>query len=201
MRSTTQARAVHASLRARGIVSDPRQFEKLLREAIEAFPQVALVDPRTELSERGINVLESGGFDLSPRDLGEGDPIARAAAQLAALANASFTAKEAAELLRVDRTRIFQRLNTNRRPSLYGFRWHGEWRLPTFQFEGEQILPNFDKIMAVLPRDLHPLSVYRWFTTPTPDLRDRNLGRDVSPREWLLLGNDPAPVVHIAEHL
>jgi hypothetical protein len=52
-----------------------------------------------------------------------------------------------------------------------------------------------------LPKDLHPIGVYHWFTTPNPDLAPENLGRALSPREWLLTGHSPIVVAELASDL
>jgi hypothetical protein len=51
-------------------------------------------------------------------------------------------------------------------------------------------------VVASLDPDLHPVAVFRWFTTPNPDLivEGPGEGRTVSPRDWLRLGLAPRVV-------
>jgi hypothetical protein len=48
---------------------------------------------------------------------------------------------------------------------------------------------------------LHPVTVERFFATPQPELYADEVGRDLTPREWLQAGYDPAPVVRLARDL
>jgi hypothetical protein len=111
-----------------------------------------------------------------------------------ALLETSLTTAEAADLLKVDVSRIRQRL---RERSLYGIEYDGERRLPRFQFEREQVLPGLREVMAVLPEALNPLDVAEWFLSPNPDLELRGVAA-ISPREWLLRGEPIAAVVALA---
>ena len=65
--------------------------------------------------------------------------------------------------------------------------------------DGDTVLPGLASVVARLDPSLHPPGVFRWFVTPDPDLElDQT---PVSPRDWLRLGNDPAPVAALAEAL
>jgi hypothetical protein len=61
-----------------------------------------------------------------------GDPLMRTIADYMALLETSLTTAEAARYLKVDVSRIRQRL---RERSLFGIDYDGERRLPRFQFE------------------------------------------------------------------
>ena len=122
------------------------------------------------------------------------DPLMHSITDYMALLDTSLTTSEAAELLKVDVSRIRQRL---RERSLYGIEYDGERRLPRFQFERQQVLPGLREVMAALPEALNPLDVAEWFLSPNPDLE---LGTDspVSPRDWLLRGEPVDAVVALA---
>lgn len=122
------------------------------------------------------------------------DPLMHSITDYMALLETSLTTSQAADLLKVDVSRIRQRL---RERSLYGIDYDGERRLPRFQFEREQVLPGLREVMATLPEALNPLDVVEWFLSPNPDLE---LGADsvVSPREWLLRGEPVDAVVALA---
>lgn len=186
-------------LRAHGIDMDEERFSRLVERVVASFPRVVLTDPRVDLTPEEAAVLEEGGFDLTPRGLGDRDPVAVAAAEMAALVGSSLTVARAAKLLGVDPSRVRQRLTIDR--SLFGFQWEGQWRIPAFQFERNRCLPGLGGVVSVLPKGLHPLSVLRWFTTPTADLRDDEIERDLSPREWLLLGHTAEEAAGIARFL
>jgi hypothetical protein len=123
------------------------------------------------------------------------DPLMHSITDYMALLETSLTTSQAAELLKVDVSRIRQRL---RERSLYGIEYDGERRLPRFQFERQQVLPGLRDVLAALPEGLNPLDVAEWFLSPNPDLE---LGNDspLSPRNWLLRGEPVAAVVALAQ--
>jgi hypothetical protein len=47
---------------------------------------------------------------------------------------------------------------------------------------------------------VHPVAVARWFTLPHADLLN-DKGRRISPRAWLLRGDDPEDVAALADEL
>jgi hypothetical protein len=84
---------------------------------------------------------------------------------------------------------------------IYGLQVRGAWKIPLFQFADDQLIPGLEEVVSALPKDLHPIAVYHWFTTPNPDLAPENLERALSPREWLLTGHSPAVVAELATDL
>jgi hypothetical protein len=108
----------------------------------------------------------------------------------------SLTTHEAAKQLKVDPSRIRQRLREN---SLFGIDYDGEKRLPRFQFERNQVVPGLREVIAALPADLNPLDVAEWFLSPNPDLEVDAQDAPLSPREWLLKGHSAQAVVDLAK--
>jgi hypothetical protein len=156
----------------------------------------ATTAPKTALSASEIEALKSVGATTEPwvsRD--EIDPLADSLTDYVALLETSLSTAEAAKLLKVDASRVRQRL---RERSLYGIEYEDSWRLPRFQFERRSVLPGLAKVLATLPQELHPLDVATWFTLPNPDLERGDAGEVVSPREWLLHGGDVEAVVALA---
>src|SRR3546814_21045524 len=91
------------------------------------------------------------------------------------------------DLLGVDRSRIHQRLKDK---SLYGYRRGGQTLIPLYQLEEKTTLPGLEQVLRALDPDAHPLSVYRFFMTPQPDLvieGPDGLEESVYPRDWLRL--------------
>lgn len=197
-RTTTQS--TRAFLHAHGLLIEPETLDRLVCEALERLPRGLYRDqPGRDLTPAEVEALRSGGFDLAGEDLGEDDPLARTAAEYAALLTSSLTTAAAAARLRVASSRIRQRL-TARPPTLYGIRLASGWRIPEFQFEGDELLHGWPEVVAALDPELHPISVYRWLTTPNTDLEDPE-GRRVSPRDWLRLGHKPSAVAELAADL
>ena len=174
----------------------------------EARRRLLLNEPMRVESVHGITaaaVLTAGEVDalesvgLSAEKWAGGtrhDPLMRSIADYMALLETSLTTTEAARYLKVDVSRIRQRL---RERSLYGIEYDGERRLPRFQFERKQVLPGLREVVSALPEGLNPLDVAEWFLSPNPDLGTDKQDALLSPREWLLKGESIAAVVKLAE--
>jgi hypothetical protein len=129
------------------------------------------------------------------------DPVENAALEYGELVATSLDVAEAARRLRVNPSRIRQRVGGNP-PSLYAFKFGKRWCIPTFQFDRAALIPDVERAVQRLPRDLHPVAVARWFTTPSVDLvPDDETGAMLSPRDWLRGGYDPDPVGELAAAL
>jgi hypothetical protein len=122
-----------------------------------------------------------------------GDPLVQSVADYMALLETSYTTSEASKHLKVDVSRVRQRLRDG---TLFGVEYDGERRLPRFQFERRQVLPGLREVMAALPVGLNPLDVAQWFLAPNPDLEVRE--ENLSPREWLLRGKPVQAVAALA---
>ena len=122
------------------------------------------------------------------------DPLMRSIGDYMALLETSLTTAEAARYLKVDVSRIRQRL---RERSLFGIDYDGERRLPRFQFERKQVLPGLREVISALPDGRNPLDVAQWFLSPNPDLECEN--SELSPRNWLLKGGSVDAVVRLAQ--
>jgi hypothetical protein len=187
-----------AFLHAHGIRVAPATLDLLVREAVARLHRsLYREDPRADLTEAEAEALRLGGFVLEPRDFGPEDPLVQTAAEFAALLSKSLSTTEAAERLRVDPSRIRQRLTSNP-PTLYGIRLELGWVLPEFQFDGDRLVPGIGEVVARLDPELHPMTVFRWFVTRNPDLEVESEGasRTLSPRDWLRSG---LPVREVAE--
>jgi hypothetical protein len=144
------------------------------------------------LSAGEVAALESAGLATAPFGPGA-DPLVQSVADYMALLETSYTTSETAKHLKVDVSRVRQRL---REGTLFGVEYDGERRLPRFQFERRQVLPGLREVIKALPDGLNPLDVAQWFLAPNPDLEvgEENL----SPREWLLRGKPVERVVGLA---
>jgi hypothetical protein len=144
------------------------------------------------LSAGEVAALEAVGLTTEPFVAGP-DPLVQSVADYMALLETSYTTSEASKHLKVDVSRVRQRL---REGTLFGIEYDGERRLPRFQFERRQVLPGLREVMAALPPGLNPLDVAQWFLAPNPDLE---VGKEnLSPREWLLRGKPVEAVAALA---
>jgi len=155
-------------------------------------------NPETNLSALEIAALKRGGFELSPLSSTSSDALVRTAAEYAVLLDTSLTVGETAQKLGVDPRRVRQLLAVRK---IYGLQVRGAWKIPFFQLEDDRLLPGLEEVVPALPKDLHPIAVYHWFTTPHPDLASKDFERAMSPREWLLTGRSPSVVVGLATDL
>ena len=185
-------------LRRSGLRLSEAEFAGLLEEALAGLvePTVRTDDPRQVLTPTEVAVLEAGGADLSPRRPDEADPRAGTAAAYAAVLASALSVPEAAARLGVDPSRVRHRLAERR---LYGIRLRRGWRLPSFQFAPDGLVPGIDEVLPHLPEDLHPVAAWQWLRIPVAELEMDD--RATSPLEWLRAGGDPAPVANLAAAL
>jgi hypothetical protein len=154
---------------------------------------------RPALSEPEIDALKSVGANLNPWPPNDPrDPLTRTVADFMALIESSYSTAEVARFLRVDSSRVRQRI---RERSLCGMEYEGGWRLPRFQFERRRVLPGLPEVLAALRPEISPLDVAQWFLSPHPDLELPGDESVTSPRDWLLRGLPPGAVVELAAEL
>jgi hypothetical protein len=175
-----------------------RLYEEARRRLLKNEPL------RGESEETAASSLSVGEFDalkavgLSPEPFNAliaPDPLTQSIADYMALLETSYSTAQAAKYLKVDASRVRQRL---REHSLFGIDYDGEKRLPRFQFERAQVIPGLRVVLAALPGDLNPLDVAEWFLSPNPDLETDTEERPLSPREWLLKGRPADTVAALA---
>ena len=155
--------------------------------------------PTSDLSVAETEALRSvGALREAESARVENDPFIKSQAQYMALLEDGLSAAEAAKLLRVDVSRVRQRLRVR---SLFGIEYEGSWRLPRFQFERRLVIPGLAQALKSLPVDLFPLDIVDWFVIPDPDLQLDGDASPLSPREWLLSGRPVEAVVALARDL
>lgn len=205
----TKSKLKKNALTSRGISISHKELQKMCMRAcenlLELMPQTQFQeDSRTDFTVEEAGILERAGFDLEmKKNMGTEDPIAKGISEYTAIICNSLTVEQVAHNLGVEDSRIRQRL-TSKPPTLYGIKLNSQWRIPIFQFEGNYIVPNIDKVISRLSPELHPLAVYKWFTTPNSDLAKDEDTEDetiLSPLNWLRLGLDPKIVIDMAADL
>lgn len=175
--------------------------EALLHAAAEVLRQTGL---RTIAPARGLSAQEEAFLRASgAKGVGETaeDAIARNVARVSeeydTLLRTAMTGRQIAELLRVTPGRISQRAA---QCSLYTMSGRGGAVVyPAFQVCGDCLLPGLEQVIAALPLGANPVAVARFFNTQHPDLATPN--GVLSPRDWLLAGNDPRTVAVLASDI
>lgn len=152
----------------------------------------------SDLPAAEIEALRSVGAFQDTR-IGVGnDPLIKSQVEYMAVLEESLSAAEAAKLLRVDVSRVRQRIRDR---SLVGIDHEGSWRLPRFQFERRFVIPGLARVLRALPPDLFVLDIVDWFVLPTADLELDADAKPLSPRQWLLSGRPVETVVSLARYL
>jgi len=94
----------------------------------------------------------------------------------------SFSIKEAAATLGVDRSRVSRRITGD---ALWSFDIRGGRRIPRWQFLDRILLPGLEVIVPAIPSGMSPAALDAFMHTPQPDFGDR------TPIEHLAAGGDP----------
>jgi hypothetical protein len=176
------------------------ELEQLVMAAAEQLlPRQPAMAATTELSVDEVEFLQRAGVDLSDLSLpvaGLASPLARTTAEYAVLLASSLSPTQIAERIGQDESRVRQRINHH---TLYAVREGRGWRVPVFQLDrtGHALLPGLNLIIPHM-YDAHLVEVVRWFILPQVDLEDAN-DQPLSPRDWLLNGNDPRVAAQVAE--
>lgn len=180
-----------------GIRLSPAAFEALIQRVVEEVAERRSA-PREEdrLPEPEAAALRRAGLLGTPLPTDAPDPVACLAAAYATLVASSLSVAEAALRLKVDPSRVRQRLTER---SLFGFKQRGEWRLPAFQFDAAGTVPGLEVVVPRLDLGLHPVAVEQWFSLPCSDLEfDEHA---VSPRDWLRAGGSTEAAAEIAAEI
>lgn len=122
---------------------------------------------------------------------------ARTAARATAEAVAARSRSQVAALLGVDVTRVSHQTTAGDLFSYRGGRSRPVY--PDWQFTGSAVLPHLRAVLAAFPTGSHPVPVRAFMTSPDDAL---TLGdRPACPRDWLVGGGDPSPVIELAATL
>ncbi len=83
--------------------------------------------------------------------------------------------------------------------SLYAVKVGYNWLIPPWQLDGANPLPHLRQIIAAIPQGTSAVTIERVMTQPTEELYLD--GGQASPRQWLVAGQDPMPVIEIVQQL
>jgi len=139
----------------------------------EAAEEVAKWSPEEEIRRRNLAVFASAGR----------------------LVAGTMSVDQVAEEVGLTRSRV-QHYITDSRPRLYSVKVGSRRRIPSWQIHGGKLLPGLDRLVPVIPADVHPLDVAALMTTPQDELAGRTAvehlaeGGDVEPVAALLADLD-----------
>jgi len=192
---------------SRGITAGAVELADYVTEAIAQMEEGALIPAVEDLPAAELAVLRSGGFVVERGPVAGEDPLARAAAAYAALLETALTIKVVAQALGRNESRIRQRLLKR---SLIGIRRGRGWLLPRYQFQVQEhdgqpvvraLVQGIEQVFPRLSPELHPVALWRWFSSPSTELVPEDEDAPLSPRDWLIAGRDPGVVARLAAGL
>lgn len=159
-----------------------------------------LAEPKSEFDPFTRAALLRAGADFSPLAAQRPDPVDVTRALFVALLADSDTPEVVATRLARDVSRVRQRV---RERTLWALATDTGVRLPRVQFDDDgSEIAGMGSVLRALPGDLHPVSVFRWLTTPIADLAaPGEADVPLSPRDWLRSGGGPDAAIEIAGDL
>lgn len=184
-------------LEARGLRdSAPEALNDALHAVLDSMPPMIHDGASREMPEGEQAILRDAGFALERRADPSADSLAASIVKYAAIVERSLSANEASDKLGLTPGRIRQLISDR---SVYSFLIDRKRHIPDFQFEGDRLTPNIAHVNRALPRELHPVAVYNWYSQPHVDLFvDGDPDNAVSPLDWLRTGRDADRVVFLA---
>ena len=110
------------------------------------------------------------------------------------------SADAVASHLQVSLAEVAERSIHGHPQQLYGFLSRSNDRLyPQWQFTDVATVPDLAELLSAIGGGVHPVSLDQFMLRPNVDLEVN--GEELSPREWLVSGADPEPVILIAADL
>lgn len=151
--------------------------KRLSREQRKALASIGIGEEEMPLSEFVASTPVVEGVRLQARVIAEAIPISAAARRIG-----------------VSDRRLRQRISEGtlvavRRPRSRG------WLIPAFQLTDTGEVPHIGQVLRSMVRDLSAESLDRLFNLPND-----NLG-GATPRDWLISGEDPLPVMRLVSGL
>lgn len=153
------------------------------------------VDPRA-LSLHDRTVLTAVGVPAADLNRQPSQGLVDQAARLLEENSLALSAAAAAERLGRSVIRIRGAIADG---SLYGVKVGRSWLIPLWQLDQANPLPHLRKVIAAIPEGTSAVTLERVMTQPSEELYVD--GQPISPRNWLLAGNEPAAVVDIVRQL
>ena len=152
------------------------------------------ISSQLSTEERKTLVLGGAVIDDTPQSQ---EAIKELVNECRELINTSLNQESVASLLHIS-AEILSLMTTQRPPALHSFRLKNSQTLyPAWQFSTSETIPQLRKILSQAPADAHVLSMSRFMMEKNRDLEISDSGQQISPRDWLIAGYDPEPVMVI----
>jgi hypothetical protein len=153
-----------------------------------------------QLSAGDQNILVSGGavIDDAPQSQ---EAVRELVNECWELIKTSLDQESVASLLHVS-TEMLSLMTIRPPRELHSFRLKNSQPLyPAWQFSVSETIPHLRSLLSQVSPDAHVLSLSRFMLETSPDLENSDSGQRISPRDWLVAGYDPEPVVLMASDL
>ncbi|MFK5950195.1 MAG: hypothetical protein QM500_15630 [Methylococcales bacterium] len=181
-------------------IENPESVEKAAAQFIREHPVYSPVVMKGALLEHEEHYLRAAGAvgvdEPNPRSMSKN--ITLVASEYAIMVTSAYSQKEVAKRLKVSTSRVRQKIAEG---SLYAITGTNGRVCPKWQFCDEGALPNLEIVLSSISKDVHPVSVQRFFLTISPDLESSMLETVLSPRDWLVTGHPPNEVLLLASAL
>ena len=163
-----------------------------LVEQAQKVAQDASLSPTEQeaLGRLGVDVSQT----MSDADFHMSDPVLAGMTREALVTAEAIPLAEAARRMGVSDGRLRQRIAAGSLLAIH--RPHGRgWLIPTFQMMETGEIPHLGRALLSVGRPVSAQAMDRFFRTPRQDLRG------VSPRDWLIAGQDPSIIESILSGL
>lgn len=156
---------------------------------------------RSPLSSDERNVLRAGGADLEIRGLNPAVARSRLyelVRESRRLIDEAYDTKAASKRLGMSEAALKRDISCFP-PRLHGIQLaDNRLVLPSWQFTESGIVPHLEALLSFVS-SLSPLALSRFMLTPHQDLEEED--QRISPREWLVRGHTPTPVLDLVNVL
>ncbi len=164
------------------------------------LPNDNLEDFGSPLSAQEEETLAVGGavFGTEPEEL---EAVRKFIDECRQILETSLDQKAVASLLKISPDTVSV-MTARRPPELYSFRLKDSQPLyPEWQFCDSETIPHLGELLLQVSPSAHVLSLSRFILMSNRDLEHPDTGQFLSPRDWLVAGYEPDPVLLLASEI
>lgn len=182
-------------------ITDLDQLAKAAVTFLRIYPQrqPQLIELSDALSSEETAFLREGGaYGICNEQSNFNTNLLAVVAEYALMAATALSQRETANILGISLRSVHQRVSNR---MLYSVEGQNGKVFPKFQFFDNKMVPGITRVLIKISDEAHPVSIQRFFLTPTVDLESIQFNCPMSPREWLITGHSSNPVAILAADL